>query len=223
MIRPILVPLYGALVAIGPWHCSPRERTRDQQTLFQIHAAFAAVGGYREEVGSLPPKLSDVCSHSSRFCTGDSGRRQFHDGWDRLVVYTRIEPEYEVRSLGADGALGTTDDLVLTSTTEPTFVSEVQGCYKLSGEWWDAFPGTVLTLDSTPVGPREYGVSPHIDHFNARWFPLPGQNIYVEWTYVGYASLWLRHVGDSLVGEAEYGGEGSSARVRPISARRITC
>jgi hypothetical protein len=71
--------------------------------------------------GAAPASLADV-----RPPEADAGRyapleRFLRDGWGRAIEY-EYTPEtrsYELRSLGEDGALGTADDVSITSASSP--------------------------------------------------------------------------------------------------------
>lgn len=80
----------------------PGQRT---QTVLQSLQIFATL--FHTRTGRLPERPEDLSG------AGFNPYLGIVDEWQRPVVFSRIEDEFEVRSAGPDGALNTSDDIVL--------------------------------------------------------------------------------------------------------------
>ncbi len=194
--------------------CGAGSRTPLQQSMWQLHNAYAGIARYRDSLGALPDSAPQVCEAQVDWCSLRSDD-WLRDGWGRSMLYKVSGSTFSVRSPGPDGRMMTPDDLVLDSGVEQQMVRALAGCYELSRPVWGRFEGRRVHLDTQTVETGAYRVYPDVRNFRAQWYPLPPLDAYVAWSSAEAAfTMYLSQRGDSLVG---------SAAGRPVVARRVPC
>lgn len=81
----------------------------DERTLFRMRTLKENVEQFAKVNGRMPTSLDEVVRPSDT--PGEYSFR--HDGWGRLIAYSRGQSSFELRSSGPDGVSGTADDLIL--------------------------------------------------------------------------------------------------------------
>ena len=212
----VLLAMVGASIA-------PRfSKAQVEETQARMREIRTAISEYTSTHGRLPRSLEEICAIGTP-CTlmpMSNNRVGLLDAWGRPFVYSVPEGEYELRSVGPDGIAGTADDFVFRPSVERFRIRSIAGCYRADLSWWKEFPGTVLALDTVrAMGALVLKPVPEPFH-GALWELGRRDSLQLHWV-VGpsVSTIWLRQVGDSLVGTANIHGH----RARSVVAYRTKC
>ena len=225
------------IIAGLPTACS-READRAEASQAVLRQLHGTVLEYQAVQNSLPRSLSDLCRVKDWMCRpADSAN--LADGWGRQVTYTITPVGYELKSAGADGRLGTQDDLKISSESEAKRVRAISGCYEAPATTWaDLDSGAArrlsfgrLSLDTSSsrreAGAYEVGGAPPAGFSGgiAFWNPMDSDQVAIEWT-TGFSRqrLLLKAYGDSLVGRWSAGTDTKEEmRSGTIALKRRLC
>ena len=83
-------------------------RTRTQLTGARALNMSQRVVHYYQQNGTLPTRLSEL---ELPAVEGDSTENPANDAWGRPFAYRLVGSGFEIRSVGADGVLGSDDDI----------------------------------------------------------------------------------------------------------------
>lgn len=192
-----------------------RQASRDI-TATKIRQMHGALLGYRVLEGQLPDSLDLVCDRHARLCELSSSKRWKVDGWGRPFFYLRSDGHFELRSVGEDGLSGTPDDVWISSLAEQQRVRLFAACYRMPLQWWKAFTGDQVILDTIPLG-SGYTLLPDAGPYVGRWIPEGTDSARLSWIRGDQSvTLLLRLQGDSLVGRA-------LGTNRPVIGVKIRC
>lgn len=218
--RPVAVLFVVVVMAAGP--CNSGTRSAAERTEVTIHEVFKGVARFRDSLGSLPPTIEDVCRANAWWCQLDSLRWPV-DGWSRRVSYRADGEQYEVRSSGADGILNTPDDVVLSSSQERGLVQQLAGCYDFLPVLLQLNVSGVI-LDTAHSSAAQYRLRPVGTWREAHWYPVPNQQVWLEWSTPPSGLLVQVTVhGDSVEGTIEEGSDFGAGRRRRVIGHRVAC
>ena len=215
----VTIPL---LFLLGAARCGSGTPSPADQTITRIHRAFAGVARFRDSVGYLPDRLTDVCKMDAWWCEGDS-TRWARDGWGRALSYVVSNTGYQIRSAGEDAMPNTPDDIAFSSAQERRLMQALGGCYQFSHTPPGLSNGKFV-LDTSRRGAAEYALLPLMGYREAAWYPVPSAGVWLEWrTTPSGVLVQFSPSGDSLLGTVTEGSDFGSARRVLVAAHRINC
>lgn len=217
--------LLSVLLVLFGWGCAARQ-SEDEATRVAIRELHGILERYRTVRGGIPTQLDDVCRFDPQICAHKTTLERA-DAWGRLIVYSRTDGEYELRSAGPDGRLSTMDDVVLSSARERVIVSRFAGCYHVNGDWTPVDEklrsqvsfenlrlNTTTTDDAVGGGYTLAGGPPAYVAGHAFWYPTDSNRITISWT-TGLANEHVTLTADraGLKGRWFVGDDARSQRV----------
>jgi hypothetical protein len=176
----------------------------------RLRTIYAHIRLFKEKNGRYPVRLRELCQDGLSICEDKNrpltGER---DGWGRQLAYVPLDQGFELRSHGADGLEGTTDDLVLNSAVDGRKARALSGCFRAVAGWW---PGRspLIRLDTVlgSIGSFAVDYQLRLDAPGYRgvgeWYPVGSDSLVVSWT-AGNAqpSIRLKVEEDTLVGRPD--------------------
>jgi len=203
-------------------HSEARGQAAVSATWTRIMRVQEAISEFRLARGRLPASLDEICplQQQCQYMPVSSGRGGIRDEWGRPLLYSTIDGEFELRSLGVDAMDQTVDDLIFRPSAVQRLIENSIGCYDINLAWWKDFPGGQLVLDSIRTSLHGMRVQPTVQSRIASWSVRLPDSISVEWAEEhSIAHLGFRVTGDSLVGTARIPGHSQ----RSVIARRAVC
>ncbi len=190
------------LVLVLPSGCSIHRQTPGEVTAAKLRQMHGALLEFRALDGRLPDSLELVCRRDGRLCELEAAISWKTDGWGRMFRYVRSDGEFELRSGGPDGLIGTADDMEISSLIERGRVHAVAACYLTPRAWWNQLADNVIVLDTVPRG-SGYTLLPDAGEYVGRWVPEGFDSVRLAWIRADQSmTLRLRSYADSLVGRA---------------------
>ena len=210
---------------------------------------------YTRERGRPPVRLDELCTvvpGGAQGCPRGFAEQYFRDPWGRapLVVPARGDTAYVLRSSGADGAMGTADDLFVPDEAAAwrPLLRAAAGCYawlpgagRALGALADDVPRFQLDTLAGRVGPAlgSYEMRPRWTPDSASageqlavWRLRAPDTLFLSWgTTLGGTDVRLvMRQGEVLQGDAALFSAGASrarqaapAPRRPVAAERVAC
>lgn len=226
--RPLMAALTGTVViglacavAMAEQEGDPGRATR--ANMLMVRRAIAHFIAERREI---PATLSIICAVERPGCVAFSGEEPPKDGWGRTLVYRSTPSGLELRSRGADGVDGTSDDLVFDAGRERAAVGASAGCYQVDwSSWWPAFSAGQLILRESPVEEGMYELLPILSGYLSQWWvPVSGDSVEIRWT-AGFqgVTLFLERGDVGLRGVAVVWSDAHPPRRQSIVARKMPC
>ncbi len=176
--------------------CSPRLQYTaplpELQTEHVVNVMRMLVDSFMRIERKWPTSLKEACvrlrpSHALHsHCAYWLGDTIPLDGWRSPLRYDATGNTVSIRSAGADGRLGTSDDMGFDSDLERARVAAAAGCYRVDFRLWKEFPGDRMRLDTLYHAGGAYRAAPEIEpYFIPLWLPSPypsgRDSVYVIW------------------------------------------
>lgn len=171
---------------------------------FHIRWVAGIALAFHESTGRYPRALGELCSHGLHECGGPRPFDGALDAWGFPLLYEAQPGGFTIQSVGADGSLGTLDDLVYDSRQDRTQARHLAGCYAAVQrlEWLPP----ALSLDTTagtigsPSGGYRLRLSMPGHSDEAMWYPVDRDSVALYWVAYGVSVPSMRLEVDSVGG-----------------------
>jgi len=197
----------GLLLLVTVAASCVREEREVHQTRVRAAMIVAELRALEAASMALPVSLRELCPRLAG-CWGDG---EPLDGWSRTFEYRTDGSSYVLVSGGADGALGTTDDVDFSPNTRAIRIERVAGCWVRTPEEDGRFELSRVWLDTARTAGGELAVIRQSGSLGGSWVPWTADSIRVSLAHsTTRVDLALHESEQQLVGEIIFGPAGTT-------------